>query len=200
MNTRLLLLFCSSVAVAACSNDAPPDAAGASSGSNGAPVTPGGGPPRLFPERLCEPLPQRSSDIEEVAVPAAIPPAHGGAIYPGTYMLTEVEAYGAVPNTDPLGPHGEPGVSKTGRVARATLYVTNDALRFNEARGEGGPLPPEDKTRGYSYRVEGETLQLLAECPQRGATSTMKFYATKNMLVLYPDANHREVYMRVPLP
>ncbi|MBS2011871.1 MAG: hypothetical protein JST00_03195 [Deltaproteobacteria bacterium] len=186
--------------VAACSTSDPKEAVSSSSGASGSSSS--GEVPtigrRAFPERLCDPLPQHGEEVVELGYGDTQPEGEGGRIIPGTYVLHELRAF-KIPQA-PVPPDKDVvPLPKTGRRARATIYVTSDALRFNEGRTEGeGALPGTDKTRGFSYKIVGKSISLTSECPTRETKSTIPFTAQGEFLILYVDSTHAEVYQRLP--
>ena len=207
-NIRLGLIVAGAlgiVSIGACSDDMPPGAvdgtsssSGASSGGNdGGGVTEAGSlsdSSRVAPERLCDPLAQRSELVEEVKYGGTAPPAVGGVLTPGTYQLTFLEQYTGVDGPPPEE-GGEP-TGPTGQAGRVTMYVLGNAIRFVEAYGATGSLP-QDTTRGVSYLVNGTTLALNEECPSAGKTSSMSFTVQGSTITLYPDANRRQLFQRL---
>jgi hypothetical protein len=194
---RIAMVLVSVAALAGCTAEAPLPAEGHAA----PPVAAGGGTlqaNRLFPERLCEALPVRGADIEEIAFQRALPAASGGAIVPGTYVLSALERFDGARSSAHAGAHDDEPVpvETTGRRGRVTLYVTGDALRFNESRAANGTLAAET-TRGFSYRVADGNIVMTSECPEAGAKSSLAFAASADTLTLVVDGKHREVYARV---
>jgi len=198
-----VVVFGVACALAACGDDKP--------SSQGLPPSPTGGnptaapeqpiAPRPLPEKLCEPVLQRGSLVEELERPRdLLTQGLGGTIVPGTYALVQLVALkgGAVSKPPDEGTEIRVKPARTGRVGRATLYVTRDALRYVEARSASGPLPSEDTRKGFTYRVAGEKLKMLPECPSRGVQTEMRFAASPDSLWLFVDDSHAEVYQRIP--
>ncbi|MBS2011870.1 MAG: hypothetical protein JST00_03190 [Deltaproteobacteria bacterium] len=143
------------------------------------------------PERLCDPLPQRGSEVAELAQPYNTPPGNGGPITAGTYVLRALDVY-VGPKPPPDG--GEAPVPvPTGKAGRGTVYVTSNAMRFNEARGNTGGLGA-DTRRGFSYSANAGKLELTSQCPQLGTKTSISYSATSSLLTLVLDATHVEVY------
>jgi hypothetical protein len=209
MKTRTIvtsIVLLAAVTSAACGDDR-----ASSSGGSAPPINTGNGSSsssggaiarRPNPERLCEPLAQRGAEIVEYALPKEAKQAVGGAIKPGTYVLHALEEYTGAVQLDPAqDEHLQLAATAgrgTGRVARVTLYVTRDALRFNESRADSGSPPEAISTRGFSYRAEGTQLALTAECPSGGTRSSISYTASGDWLTLYVDGTHAEVYTRIP--
>lgn len=213
MSTTLRTVLCTFGAgallvVVACSSsdDRPPAAAGpsassASSASGSGGSTDGGSTsgdgggdsgPRPFPERLCEPLPQQGSDVQEISQPLDRPTPAGGTLTAGTYVLTAIDFYRGS-TVDP-GAGGIP----TGKAGRATLYVTGDgAFRFIESYGDEGSLPT-DSMRGVSYVPAGTALLITPECPTPGTAAPIDYTAQGTEISLFPDATHRFAYSKLP--
>lgn len=189
----LVSVVLASIAVLAACTEGPPPAALTSGGVPGASTGGADFGPRKFPERLCEPLPMQGEDVEEYAFVTNPAPATGGTIVPGTYVLRALETFEGASAAPPDGHDHAAPAKRTGRVGRVTLYVTGNTLRFNEARAEAAPLP-ETTTRGYTYRTAGRQIEVTMECPTPGPLTAVEYSASPNELVLYADANHREVY------
>jgi hypothetical protein len=207
MKNVVFNLFASSlflaVALSACSDDRA-SVAGSSSGSSRPPSNPNGSSASggAAARPLCDPLPQVGHDVSEYAFAKEVRPSVGGTITPGTYRLYELREYKGAPPPAPASLSEEEQIQMyspkpTGHLGRATLYVTSDALRFNEARGEGGSLPTTDTTRGFTYRAQETKLELVSECPTRGQRSSVSFSAYGDWLTLYVDGTHAEVYVRM---
>lgn len=188
----------------ACSDDAPPAAGTAgSSGSSGLPAEGGTGPgatsdaagitPR--PD-LCQAATSGGDRVSELELPGEPPPPLGGTIAPGTYDLVELNAY-----ADPKAPAdaGEEGPQSrpTGQAAQITIVVTQNELRFLEARGpadsEAGWAPA--TARAMLYRTDGTSLVMTAVCPATAAPAGLPFSAVGNGFALFVDPSHRQLFV-----
>ena len=144
---------------------------------------------------LCGAVPQESAIVAELQVFGSAPPALGGALTPGTYVLTEAAAY--LSRQGDAGDGGEANGSggPTGNSARATIVVTGTTLVTTASRGSAATLPA-DTTSASTYTVEGTTLRTTSVCPSAGAQRTVAFSAVGGGLAIFTDASHREVYSR----
>jgi hypothetical protein len=208
MTRRTLLIgfviFGGALVVAACSDGDRPAPVGSSSGT---PVDGGPGGPDSTTEDaavvdpavhagLCEGAPQSTTAVAEVGVEGNAPPALGGEISPGTYILAEMNVYGAqVPKPDAGDETPGPGLS--GVVGRGTLNVfATGVLRIASARGnDANNLPPE-KTDGFLFTKNGTSLDVTPVCPATGPKKALPYSAVGNGIALFVDATHRELYVR----
>lgn len=145
---------------------------------------------------LCMGLTRGGDAVPEIEVRGNSPPPLGGTIAPGTYDLRELTAY-AGDAADGTDPEDVPSSRLTGKAAQITVLVTDNSLRFVEARGamteQVATLAPET-TRATLYRVEASSLVMTAVCPATAAPSPVSFSAVGTGLAIFPDGKHRELY------
>src|SRR4051812_464163 len=128
--SAIALVVTAFAAASACSDDRPGPAAvsSSSSGSSGASGSSGSGTSGssgsssgdMNQAQLCEGTLQRAEEIPEQGVAGDAPPPLGGTIEPGTYVLTEADAYGMPPPP----PNSEPDpIVLTGVKVKKTLFI-----------------------------------------------------------------------------
>ncbi len=202
MRGHVWLLVLPLAALAACSGeDRPAAGGGSSSGVSGGGGSSGGGGAGNGGGRpdggaaLCDAVPQEGANVAELQVLGSAPPALGGALRPGTYVLTEAAAY--LSRQEDAGDGGEANGSggPTGNSARATIVVTGTTLAMTASRGSTAALPA-DTMSVSTYTVEGTALRTTSVCPGAGAQRTIAFSAVGGGLAIFTDASHREVYSR----
>jgi hypothetical protein len=150
------------------------------------------------PPRECEPPAQQGSVVDEVGVAGDPPPPLGGAIAPGTYVLTSMNAYvGPIPgggaNDGGEDPHG-PGL--TGRAGRGTLVITADVIRFIGSRGAANQSLPTDVHGAMFWKSVGTSIETTEACPDPRAKKAIPYSAVGSALALFVDPKHREIYDR----
>jgi hypothetical protein len=139
---------------------------------------------------LCEDLEQRSQEVAEYVVPSPAPAPAGGAIEPGVYVLNELAVYDTTPGQGDDPPPPGP----TGKLVRATLYVSPKSIRILESRGsDAAPLPP-DTPRAYTYTTNGTNLELDPVCPAQAVRAAIPFTFQGNLLTFHVDATHAEIF------
>ncbi len=189
-----LLLVCAGIALAmGCSStDRPPpgSGAGASSGGMGNGGLEAGAADGGEATDLCAPLAQLGSPVSEIRIAGAPPEPLGGTITPGTYVLTEADAYAEVADGGDAGETTAGGTSGTN--LRATIIVTATSIRRVGARSNGATLPP-DTITAYTYVVDGAALRATPHCPAATAM-TMPYSAVGGALAIFVDGSHRELY------
>ncbi|MBX3259327.1 MAG: hypothetical protein KF782_06520 [Labilithrix sp.] len=196
-----------SIALAApgCSDDRPGATGGGSvpppSGGgarDGGAVTPGpdGGPAA----DLCDPaaIEVDGEDVAEIVVRAETPPDPlGGAIEPGTYVLTEVTRFAAgddVRDDEDGGGGGGPAASD--KLTRKSLVVAGDTYRFGERAGTvGGDVAATPALSGGTFEAGGTSVTLTDSCPTVVAR-TIGYTAVGATLSLYTTKDRRETYVR----
>jgi hypothetical protein len=145
---------------------------------------------------LCDGLMLGGNPIAETSLAGGPPPPLGGKVIPGTYDLEELDVYAAARAGDGGG-DSTPVPPPTGRVAQATIVVTEFAVRTIEAHGSSmdAGLPPET-ARAVLYRVDGTSLVVTAVCPTTEQPRSVPFSAVGGGLALFVDDTHRELYVR----
>ena len=136
-----------------------------------------------------------TDEIGEVAVTGEPPPPLGGSIAPGTYVLSEMNAYVA---EDPdAGPPIGPGPGVTGASGRGTIEIDGSTMRVLRSRRaeEGGAVTTEQGS--FTYEVEGTSLKRTKTCPGATSDDVIPFTAAGSGLALFVDAQHRELYVRI---
>ena len=131
---------------------------------------------------------QQTTPIDEIIVSGDPPPALGGMIAPGTYVLSELDFYGVIPGG------AQDGV--TGNAGRSTLVITADTMQIVGARGSSTAGLPADTVVGSTYTIMGTSLSTRSVCPVSGATKSIPYSAVGGGLALFVDARHREIYAR----
>lgn len=188
------------VVVSACSSD---DSGRSSSGIVGFPEdssTAETGPAdAAAPTRpdLCTNLVLGGEVVPEIARKGEPPTPLGGTIGPGTYDLSALEVYGALPDASPgeLGGDETPGNPLTGKAARATIVISASYLRFIEARGTSDALGPES-VRTIVNRTSETSIVGQQLCPASAPGTMLAYSAVGTGLAIFTDANHRELYIR----
>lgn len=176
----------------ACGGGDGESSSGGSSGTSGASGTSGTSGTATNP--LCAPVAQLGDSIVESPVVGAAPPALGGTVTDGTYVLTARDAYGASPppNED-AGPAGTDAGSSD--VKRATMVIAGSTIRISGSRAaQGAPLPA-DVTTGATFTVVGTSLATTPACPA-GPVVNIPYSAVGTGIALLIDATHRELYVR----
>jgi hypothetical protein len=171
----------------------PGGASGSSGGDGGSSSGDGGSSGGDGGTASCTGATQQGTEVAELRMEGAAPPALGGTIVAGTYVLVEANKYG--PAQADAGDDGGATTTLTGVSARLTLDVTASTVRFFGARGPTGALPA-DAASGLGYVLAGTSLQTTAQCPTAGATKAIPFSAVGTGLALFTDATHRELYAR----
>lgn len=136
-----------------------------------------------------------TDEIGEVAVLGEPPPPLGGSIAPGTYVLSEMNAYVA---EDPdAGPPTGPGPGVTGASGRGTIEIDGSTMRVLRSRtaGEGGAVTTEQGS--FTYEVDGTSLKRTKTCPGATSDDVIPFTAAGSGLALFVDPQHRELYVRI---
>lgn len=141
---------------------------------------------------LCAGITQEGDPADEIALSGSAPPPLGGVIADGTYILTELTAYGQQTSNDA----GEGTTGLTGVVARATVVFAGGTLKKIEARGTKAVPPTSDAVTGASFVVNGTSLQTTSVCPTAGTTKSIPFSAVGGGVALFVDATHRELYTK----
>jgi len=189
--------------VAACSDGPSVNPSPALSGGDAGPSSEGGGPdaasitPR--PE-LCSGVVPGGPIVQEMDLPGDAPAPVGGPVAQGTYDLIELDVYrGAAPlDAGTVDSGGEPPTTqRTGKTAQKTIVVGEFTMSFVGVRGTARPPtsgPREE--RGVRYRVDGTSLVQTQVCPMTKLPAPAPFSAITGSLVLFPDATHRELYLR----
>lgn len=189
---RLLVCVGLALAMGCSSTDRPPPGAGAaaSTGGMGNGGLESGASDSGGATDLCAPLAQLGSMVSEIRIAGAPPDPLGGTITPGTYVLTEADAYAEAPDGGDAGETTAGGTSGTS--LRATIIVTATSIRRVGARSDGATLPA-DTTTAYTYVIERAALRATPQCP--AATGmTVPYSAVGGALAIFVDGSHRELY------
>lgn len=189
--------------VAACSDGDRPTPAGSSSGTpadggpGGPDSTAAGDAAPVDPAvhaGLCEDAPASTTTVAELALTGDPPPALGGEIEVGTYVLAEMNAYGA---PQPDGGDETPGPGLSGVAGSGTLTVfATGVLRIASARGTDVNNLPPAKTDGFLFTRRGTSLDATPVCPATGPTRAIPYSAVGTGIALFVDSTHRELYVR----
>ena len=152
---------------------------------------------------LCAVAMQDGEGLQELSVEGRLPAATGGALVPGTYILTELESYQASDASLQDTDSGD-GVmtGPTGYTAAKTLILdANGTFWFVEATGTEGAGLGAASTSGGVYASSGTNLVLGAACPASvaGMTNTYPYDAVGGQIALYRGA-HVEIYQVQPRP
>lgn len=137
----------------------------------------------------CTATTQQGASISEILLGGQAPAALGGAITPGTYVLTELDAYGVLATND-----AGTQTALTGVIGRATVIVTSTSMTVTGARGASGTPLPADTVQGTTFTIDGTTLRTTPACPSSGAKGTISFSAVGGGLALFIGTDHRELY------
>lgn len=131
-------------------------------------------------------------EVDELALNGEPPPPLGGAIAPGTYILSEMNAYLGDAPADDDGPGGGP----TGVSGRGTIVVDGDVMRVLRSRvSDGGEASAEGGS--FTFEIVGTSLRRTKTCPEASGSDELAFSAVGAGLALFVDARHRELYVRV---
>lgn len=134
----------------------PSEAAGGAGGAGGGPPPPDGG---------CSTLVGIGAEITTVAAPTVAPPATGGTLADGTYVLTRSTLF--------TGPGGESGPTSIKRAL--TLRITGSTAEV--ARNKGAP-------QRASLSVAGSKLNIAKVCPKVGSEE-VEYTATPTSLSIF---------------
>lgn len=189
---------------AACSNssDHPPPAG--DSTSNGGASGAGGDGGRAIADAgeagtseagasLCVGAIQQGTVVEGLTVMGDPPAPLGGSVQPGSYLLTEIDAYGGSGPADG-GDMTDAGAS--GSAGRGTLVVAGNTIVIIGARGTNAASVPADTVSAVTFTVVGTSLQTTSVCPTAGKQQTIPYSAVGGALALFVDARHRELYAK----
>lgn len=204
-----LVAFAAIALAAACSSTDERPAAGAGSYTNGTPGGNGGGggggddggsggsdgSADGGAVDLCKSATQQGEATQELRLAGNAPPPLGGALADGTYVLTEMTAYGANAPADDAG-EGGGTTGLTGVVARSTIIVQGTSLVMITGRGTQAAPPTTDTVTGATFVVNGTSLETTSTCPTRGTVKSVPFSAVGGGIALFVDATHRELYTR----
>lgn len=128
---------------------------------------------------------QLGTAVLQQIVAGAAPPPTGGAIVPGTYILTTMSTYGGAP-----GPSGAQG-QFTLIIGASTMIIVGD-----RAAGPISPLAAAASTT-QKYSPAGAQLFFSLVCPPTSAFVTRAGYsAVGNTLTLYKNDVDLEVYTK----
>lgn len=133
-----------------------------------------------------------ADEVPELAIASDPPPPLGGAFKPGTYALSEMNAYVGEETTPPAGP----GPGLTGAVGRGTIVVSGTRMRVLRSRS-GGDAGAQAEEGSYTFEVKGTTLHKTKTCSSAVDERPLPFSATSNGFALFVDARHRELYVKV---
>ncbi|MBX3213447.1 MAG: hypothetical protein KF850_15525 [Labilithrix sp.] len=210
MGRRLLftLATLTSVAIASlasgCADERPaatsggasiPPAGGARDGAASEPPDRDGGPTG----DLCDPsaIEVDGEDVAEVVVRAETPPDPlGGAVQPGTYVLTEITRFAAGGDVrDDEDGGGSGGPAGSDKLTRKSLVVAGDTYRFGERTGTvGGVVAANPTLSGGTFETSGTSMTLTDSCPT-AAARTIGYSTVGATLSLYPTKDRRETYV-----
>jgi len=122
----------------------------------------------------CNALVNLGTDVPILTEAAVPPPAMGGAIADGTYVVTSATLY--------TGPNGASGPS--GKSVRMTVAIA----------GMRGDSVLDDMNRSATFVIAGTKLKSTATCPGTG-TDEVDYSATPESLTLYLiDSKGTRVY------
>ncbi|MDB4933820.1 MAG: hypothetical protein JWP87_792 [Labilithrix sp.] len=146
---------------------------------------------------LCTGVTRSGEQVAELELPGEPPPPLGGPVIPGTYELTELNAYVTPPAKGPdAGEDEAPHARLTGRSAQITMVVTATELKIVEARSTGDGSLGGESARAMIYGVRDKSLSVTAVCPSAAAATSLPFSAVGGSLAIFVDPKHREVYTR----
>jgi len=142
---------------------------------------------------LCEDVVQLSQDVAEYTIALPQPAVAGGAIPPGTYVLSELYDY-----EDPGSGGADPPPPKpTGALARITLYVGHATIQVVEERGaedpDGGAFAS-TQIRGGTYAIAGNVLTTTDVCPGKDSRD-VPFGVVGKLLTLNVSPHKSETYL-----
>lgn len=150
---------------------------------------------------LCDPaaIEVDGDDVAEIVVRADTPPDPlGGAITPGTYVLTEMTRFapggGGGNDEDGGGSGGGPPASD--ELVRKSLVVAGSTYRFGARTGTvGGDVSATPTLSGGTFETNGTSVTLTDSCPS-ASTRTIGFTTVGATISLYPTKDRRETYTR----
>lgn len=168
---------------------------GASSGSSGGGGEGGAdGSTEGGPGGPCEGPKQLGEPVIETRLVGDPPPALGGVVPDGTYILSSRNSYGATPNTDEDGGGPPDSGSSSSVVKRATMVIQGATMKISSSKGPPGALPADTATI-LTFTIAGSTITATPFCPAGGAL-TIPYSAVGTGIALFVDPTHREVYVR----
>lgn len=189
-------LFASAGAVVACSSNDPPPA-----GSSGTVATDGGGGGDTGPglpnpnDKLCAAL-DGGKTVAEIGQNMEPPPALGGPIKGGTYLLDELYAYGPIDAGPEAGPE-PPNEALTGKSGTGVLVVGTGTLAFLQAYGPSANVGAATAT-GFAFTADGTDIAAAQVCPTTASTRTIEYSAVGDSLAIFVEPKRRVVFRRQP--
>jgi len=123
--------------------------------------------------------------VDIVAVAGDRPSAEGGRIAPGAYVLTQSEVYTSAIAAGP-----------TGGTVQRSVVVTEDHLAFTEGFDETSKGIHETTTQIFWFGTDGAAFGYEPTCPRTKKVATIAYSAHGSELVLFPNAQKREVLTR----
>ncbi|MBX3187097.1 MAG: hypothetical protein KF819_08785 [Labilithrix sp.] len=133
---------------------------------------------------------QLGQEIRRILVDGAAPALDGGALAPGTYVLSEYVTYTG--ETDAGGE--DAGPDPLAGAARFTLTVSGNTYTFVGSRGAAGALPA-DTVTSASFTTAGNVLTELSVCPVPGVNATYAYDSDGDTIVIVFAGVH-EIYKR----
>lgn len=132
-----------------------------------------------------------AAPVEIAAVAGTRPSAEGGRIVPGTYVLTRSEIY--------VGDEsGGLRAGPTGQLVARSVVVTNDHVAFTEGEGTSASGIVDTSEHVQWFATAGTVLGYQPTCPRRNQPVSIEYSASGSEIVLFPNAQQRDVLTRKP--
>lgn len=128
--------------------------------------------------------------IPQTFLPGTRPPAVGGAIAPGTYVLTERAIFTGSWEGDPANPPPDVPVTRT-------LVIAGKSIAIAEIGSVDGGAPGQVRSTSTFTVADPTVVSFTEVCPLAGgAPTSTAFSAVGAELTFYPTLWEREVYTR----